>query len=495
MDPDPSLVFDISGLFVVAFFIFCNAVFVAAEYALISCDPGQIKNRRSESSSTSHVLWLIDNSELCVASIQLVITTCSILVGWFGIKHIGPILEQYSQFLFSDYVFSFLNAHYVAYAFALLILVVVHVILGELVIKAVATSFPESTLAILALPVRIVTQLSYPISRCTYSIGNFILKPFRIKVGQTDKDLLSIKELKRLFSSVPSSSDIGTEQAMMIRGIVGFSETVAREVMTPRVDLTTISVNATLEEAVRIILDSGFSRLPVRGDKLDDILGILLSRDVIPFAYNLASGGKPFDVRRIMRQAYFIPAMKPIDDLLSEFKRRKIHMAIILDEHGGLDGVVTLEDIIEEIVGDIFDEGDELEKDVVKNDNGDLLVNSGILVADLNDLYNLKIPEGEYDTLGGFILTCLGRIPVSGDSITVDYEDFSHVFVNGVIVPLRSEITDTYPKESDSLVEEGVVITIENVQGHRIEKVILQIKTKVEGQFTESDTLDLSSNN
>lgn len=485
MDPDP--LSSAYSLYPVISLVILNALFVGAEYALISCDPSNVKNTKSKKGTAAE--WLIDNSELCVASIQLAITACSLLVGWFGIQALTPGIDKFLLANFDYSLFVVANHQNFSFLISLLGIVMIHVIFGELIMKAVATSFPEATLRYLAWAVKFFTLVSYPLSRITYVTGNMLLKPFRLTVGQTDKDLLSIKELKRLFSSVPSSSDIGTEQAMMIRGVVGFSETVAREVMTPRTDLTTIKVSSSLEEIVSIIIESGFSRLPVRGDKLDDVLGIILAKDVIPYI----KGNKPFDIRRVMRQAYFIPGTKPIDELLSEFKRKKTHMAIILDEHGGLDGVVTMEDLIEEIVGDIFDEGDELEKDIIVAANGDIVINGGVLVADINERFGILIPEGEYDTVAGFIFNCIGRMPVKGDEIHVDFDNKSHIFINGLIVPLGAESEYDIDEYTTQEITNGIRIVISKVHGHRIETINLTILSKNSSTKTESQNKEPAS--
>ncbi len=487
MDPDP--LSNLPTVYPVISLIILNAIFVAAEYALISCDPENVKeidSKKNNNKSASQ--WLLDNSELCVASIQLAITACSILIGWFGIRYLSPIVNELLSSTNIIFFETLASIDSMSWLLSLCTLVFVHVIFGELVVKAVAASFPEATLRLLANFVKIYTQISYPVSRTVYTLANLLLKPFRLTVGQTDKDLLSIKELKRLFSSAPYSSEIGVEQARMIRGVVGFSETVAREVMTPRTDLTFIEVNSTLSDVAKLVVDSGFSRLPVQGDKVDDVLGVLLAKDIIPFLVEPEDGKqKKFDVRRVMRQAYFIPGTKAIDELLNEFRRRKLHMAIILDEHGGLDGVVTMEDLIEEIVGDIFDEGDELEKDISIAINGDITVDGGVLVADLNEKFSISIPEGEYDTIAGFIFTCLGRMPINGDEIVIDFEDLENVYINRIGIDTGS--TDGEPENSQNPddITEGVKLVVEKVQGHRIESIKLVILNQKDDSIPESD--------
>ncbi len=454
MDPDPFSTLDHIYLLIVLIII--NGAFVAGEYALISCDPNIIRdvdNKRRRKSA----VWLLDHSELSVASIQLGITVCSLLIGWIGVDYFHIKFSPLFDFAVGS-PFNLLAP----IASAVLVLTVLHVIFGELVVKAIATSFPEVTLYFLAGPIKLFTLLSYPLGKVAYVLANMILKPFQLTIGHSDDSTLSIAEIKRLFASVPSTSELRPEQARMIRGVVGFSETVAREIMTPRTDLVTVEVGSSLDEVLEIVLESGFSRLPVRGARVDDVLGVLLARDVMPY---LREGKKgTFDVRKIMRQCYFIPGTKPIDDLLAEFKKRKQHLAVILDEHGGLDGVVTLEDLLEEIVGNIYDESDDLEREVVVLEGGDYIVDGGLLVADLNERYSFKLPEGEYDTVAGLLFTVLGRIPRISDVVFVSVE--GDIFINSM--PYDNSVDGVY---EDVVKEGGTCISMNEVQGHRIESV------------------------
>lgn len=473
MDPDPYSTLDHIYLLIVLIII--NGAFVAGEYALISCDPNIIRdpeNRRKRKSA----VWLLDHSELSVASIQLGITVCSLLIGWIGVDYFHLKLSPFFHFALGSPL-----ELLVPLIFSVLVLTVIHVIFGELVVKAMATSFPEVTLYFLAGPIKLFTLISYPLGKIAYVLANIILKPFQLTIGQSDDSTLSIAEIKRLFSSVPSTSELRPEQARMIRGVVGFSETVAREIMTPRTDLVTVKVGATFDEVLEVIVESGFSRVPVRGDRVDDVLGILLARDVMPY---LVEGKKEsFDVRKVMRQCFFIPGAKPIDDLLAEFKKRKQHMAVILDEHGGLDGVVTLEDLLEEIVGNIYDESDDLEREVVQLENGDYIVDGGLLVADLNERYGLKVPEGEYDTIAGFLFTVLGRIPKISDKVFISKE--ADLYINSM--PYDNNVEMAY---EEALLEGGLCISMNEVQGHRIESVKM---SKVEPKKSEEELSEESN--
>lgn len=508
MDPDPSS--SLISLVYIAVLVVANALFVAAEYAFISFNPVKkpisgdedvdeiltdhpaVSAESVSAESSEATRWLLKHSEICVASIQLGISLCSLAIGYLGITYFHAVLAPLISSSFSGVqTLSSTTLEYaslgLSFFLAILFLTFLHVIFAELFVKAIATAFPDATLLLLARPLKLFSQITYPISSLIYSLANVFLKPLQLTLRQSEETTLSLAEIKRLFSSGPTSSEIGTEQARMIRGVVGFSETIAREVMTPRTDLVTIKVDATLDEVVKTILDTGFSRYPVRGERVDDVLGILLARDVMPFvvASQTLLPHRKFEVRKVMRQPYYIPGTKAIDELLNEFRRRKIHMSIILDEHGGVDGVVTLEDIMEEIVGDIYDESDETENDFVRDVNGDLLIDGGVLVADLNERFELSIPEGQYDTIAGFIFTCMGQIPKTTDQIFINKNN--DIFVNGVpekatIVPKEDAVISEIPTD-----EEGICIAVEKVEGHRIEMVRMQFLKDNQDQILASD--------
>ncbi|MDR2338195.1 MAG: hemolysin family protein [Deltaproteobacteria bacterium] len=230
-----------------------------------------------------------------------------------------------------------------------------------------------------------------------------------------------LSEFAQLVSAKEHSGDFDKEDERMLKGVIGLSNTVAREIMTPRTDLVTVQFKDELATVCAIVTENNFSRYPVIDQNVDNVVGILLAKDLLPYlsVQNVTRSPEEFSVAKVMRKPYFITQNKPVDDLLSEFKTQKLHIAIILDEHGGVDGIVTLEDLIEEIVGDIFDESDELEEKIVEKD-GKVIVGGGVLVCDLNTEYKFGIPEDKnYDTIAGFLYNALGRVPADGDFVDI----------------------------------------------------------------------------
>ncbi|MFN8392630.1 MAG: hemolysin family protein [Bdellovibrionota bacterium] len=482
MEYDLSSFYDLVVVFAL---VLASGLFVAAEFALVRSNPSHFKSadgRRRIGSQTA--LRLIEDMDLTLSSIQLGITLSGVCLGWFGVRTITALfLLLIGSFGTIEYP---LLVSVVVTVLSLALIVYFQVVFGELIAKSVALRHSTGTLRALSGMIFIFSQVCRPIIFLLHRSAELTLRAVGISRTTEANRAHSLAELSFLVSKSTEGGLLDKDEEQMLRGVFGLSDTVAREVMTPRTDLVAIAADATIEEVINTIRDSGLSRFPVKGESIDDVVGILLARDLLSFVVPsfLRSGVRKedFSVRKLMREAYFVPGTKPIDDLLGEFKRRKLHLAIVLDEHGGVDGVVTLEDLIEEIVGDIFDESDFPEKSIVVQDNGDVLIDGGQLVADLNTRFALEIPEGAYDTIAGFIFTSLGRMPRPGDSIVV----------NRVDNPIAAQETDAEPAaelpvedgaadgsesaraEKEEDVHPKALITVEKVQSYRIETVRLR---------------------
>ena len=211
------------------------------------------------------------------------------------------------------------------------------------------------------------------------------------------------------------------DQREMIKGVVELSDTTVKEVMVPRTDTVFLSADASKEELLACICQSEHSRFPVYQDTVDQVIGILHVRDVLKALVE----ERPFDIRALVRKPFFVPVSKHIDDLLRELRRRKVHIAVVVDEYGGVSGIVCMEDIIEEIVGDIQDEFDHETEDVVKLNEGVWLCDARVNLEDLADKTGLDLPIDDFDTLGGFVFDLFGKIPVKNEKI--EYKDHDYI--------------------------------------------------------------------
>jgi CBS domain containing-hemolysin-like protein len=287
------------------------------------------------------------------------------------------------------------------------------------VAKAFTLQFPEKTLCLVALPLRLFYLFVGPVLMFIHSTVTRVLERFEIRLT-TERDIsLSTDDLSEI---VKLSSETGTMQQneqRLIEGVVDFAERVVREVMTPRKDIVWTKDTASTEELISLCTREGVSRVLICGTDLDDVKGMILAKDLLKFI------NKPVTTdawRALLRQIYKVPNTKPVDDLLYEFRSTGTHLAVVLDEHGGVGGIVTLEDLVEEIVGDIFDETDTaMERQlVIREVNGEWLVDGSAGIDQLPEAFGITTSEGQYDTIAGYLLFHVGRLPEQGESFTVE---------------------------------------------------------------------------
>jgi putative hemolysin len=230
--------------------------------------------------------------------------------------------------------------------------------------------------------------------------------------------IYTLDDIRELVTQGHEQGVVEEDEREMIQGVFEFSETIAREVMTPRIDIVAVSSEVALERLIEVVVAEGHSRIPVYEGSIDHIIGVLLTKDLLPLLADAQWGRRsPFDVRALMRDAYFVPETKPVDDILAEFRQYSVHLAIVIDEFGGTSGLLTMEDLLEEIVGEINDEYDIEEPEFAVTPEGDFLIDGGASISDVNDRFGLALPEADFDTIGGYVFGALGRVPVAGDRV------------------------------------------------------------------------------
>jgi len=303
---------------------------------------------------------------------------------------------------------------------AVVVLICLIVLTVVQVAKAVAFWAPEKSLCLLAIPLYLAGLFFSPLSYFVADLVGKILSWIGLSVPVEREVAVSAEEISEIIERSAEAGEIEEDEGDMIQGVFEFSETLVHEVMTPRADIITIREDQSLQEVAQEFVSEGYSRLLVIGHELDDVSGVLLAKDLIPY---VAQGKKAFRVSDVMRDVNLVSESHPVDDLLQDFRRTATHFAVVLDEHGGVSGIVTLEDLIEEIVGEIFDEHDsgEDEEEVQQTVSGELLVDGSMSIDDLNDMYGFQFSEGEYDTVAGFVIHLLGRIPEVGDHVQVEH--------------------------------------------------------------------------
>jgi putative hemolysin len=300
-------------------------------------------------------------------------------------------------------------------AFVLVVLgaAIVMLILAELVPESIAVQHSERLALLLARPLALISIVAMPVVHLMVWLSNAISRLFGGGL-ETHTLLVTEEEIKTLVDAGEEEGVIQEEEKEMIYSIFELGDTLAREVMVPRIDVVALEVNTPMLEAMDTIMDAGHSRIPVYAETIDNVLGVLYAKDLLPY---LRQGRSDVPLKKILREAYFIPETKRASDLLPDLQQRRVHMAVVVDEYGGTAGLVTIEDLVEEIVGEIQDEYDAEEPFVEFVNDNEYIFDARVDLDDLNRLMNVELPTEDSDTLGGFIYTELGKVPAIGDRV------------------------------------------------------------------------------
>lgn len=392
-----------------------NAFFVAAEFALVSAEEARLARMANRGDRLARrVRAAQEELNLYLSSCQVGITLASLGLGWIGEPAIAGTLTS---------VFSGLPApadliarHAVAVTIAFVLITFLHVVLGELMPKALAIFHPEPVARWTVWPLIAFTRAGSPLIWTLNESANALLHLLGFRLPTEAERVHSPEEIKLLVRRSREVGKLELDEQAMIYGVFDLTNTVAREVMTPRPDIIAVADDVSFDELVAATIRSGHSRIPVYRENLDSVVGVVLVKDLLASA---AGDRASFDVSKVMREPHFVPDTKPVLDLLLELRRMNIHMAIVVDEFGGTDGLVTLEDVIEEIVGEIYDEYDVARPIFASTPRGEPLIDGGAPLDEVNERYGLKLPLEDYDTLGGFIMGELGHVPRRGESVLV----------------------------------------------------------------------------
>ena len=297
-----------------------------------------------------------------------------------------------------------------------------HVVFGELAPRSAALNHPEKVSRWLVPPLMLFAWVTMPVTYLLNASAELVLKMFGQRAVNAEENVHSAEELRILVEQSQEVGALERQDAALIEGVFEFSEKNAREVMTPRTAIDALPVEATLDETVTLLVETQRSRYPVYEESIDNIIGLFLAKDLIPL---LHARSEPFTVRELMRPVHVVPGSREVEEVLADFKRLKEHMAVVLDEYGGTAGIVTMEDLLEEIVGEILDEYDEPVALPSADPNADVLIQGATNIGELNERFGLEIPDDEYATIGGYIFGTLGRLPVVGDRVTASHAVFT----------------------------------------------------------------------
>ncbi len=392
--------------------VLINAFFVAAEFALVRSRKTRLEAMARTGDGLARVaLKATNNLSVALSASQLGVTLTSLLLGWLAESLlVQSFAQSFAQFPLGINVATRVT---IATVIALAFVTYMTVVFGELTPKTFALNQPERWARLLTPPLLAFAWVMRPFTWLLNRSAVGVMHALGQHPVPRVESVHSPEELRMLVEQSEEGGAIEEHDAALLDAVFEFSEKNARGVMTPRTEIVAIDSTATLDDIIELVSESGLSRYPVYEETIDEIVGIILSKDLIPI---LAHRPEQFLLRPLMRPAYFIPGSREVEDVLADFKRRKEHMAIVLDEYGGTAGIVTMEDLLEEIVGEILDEYDVGEEvDVRTTSSGETIISGATSISEFNEQFGTTIPEEDYTTVGGFIFGALGRLPVAGD--------------------------------------------------------------------------------
>jgi CBS domain containing-hemolysin-like protein len=406
---------DLLGLGVVLLLVLANAFFVAAEYSLVRIRRTRVAELAAHEKPNAKVVeGLIRHLDRSIATTQLGITMAGLALGWVAEPALSgllrPIVGLLPQLPPEDL------SRGLSAALAFVVITAVTVVIGELTPKGIALNDPEGTALFIARPLSIVGWLFRPFIAVLTQAGSLVMRMLRLPPVSGKEGVHSVAELKMIVSASAESGVVEDEEEEMLRAVFDFGGTLVRQVMVPRTEMVAVPAEAPLAEVIRIAGEHPFSKLPVYEGSLDHVIGVVHVKDLL----RLSTVEKPGRqvARDVMRETIYVPETTFITTLLARFRRRRQHIAVVLDEYGGTAGVVTLSDLMEELVGEVSDPFDEPELQPLPD--GTALIDGLATIAEVNERFDLQLDDPNYDTLAGFVLGCLGRLAQVGDQVVVD---------------------------------------------------------------------------
>lgn len=402
------------NLFIALVLIGLNAFFVAAEFALVKVRDSRIQQLEQEGSSRARVVRrVLGDLDSYLSVCQVGITVASLALGWVGepaVSHlIGPLLEAVG-------VGSERVVEVVSVVLGFGVITYAHLVFGEQAPKYFAIQKSEKVSLWISRPLDVIRLPFQPIVWIVNTSTNFMLRPWGIRLGE-ETEAHSEEELRIMISSSTASGILDPEERDYLNNVFDFGDTVAREIMVPRPDIEALPHDAPLEELAEKAAFGRYTRYPVYEDDPNRILGAVHVKDLFRAA---KEDPEDFDIRPLIRDCLVVPENKPIEQLLRNFQERKLQMAIVIDEWGSVEGLITIEDVLEEIVGEIQDEFDEDEAAIEKIGENLYAIDGRIPITDVNERFDLDLPNEDFDTIGGYILGSLGRPPEPGDTVETE---------------------------------------------------------------------------
>jgi putative hemolysin len=419
-------------LLAVAALLLLNAFFVAAEYGLVTARRTRITELEQQGSRRARaVLRITANPPRFIAAMQLGVTLTSLGIGAVGEHAVAQILDP-------------VLATVVAFGLAFLLITYLHVVVGELVPKGIALGNPDATALAVSGPVRAFFFVFKPLIWVLERSTEFSLRALGLQPPGAEREVYSEAEIRMLLSRSAEEGELQKQEQEMLYKVFDFADKEVSAVMVPRPEVVALSVDLPPEDCLAAVIDSPYTRYPVYRDSPDDIIGILHVRDL--FSALNDRGIANVRIEELLRPPLIVPETKDLAAMLAEFRRTNQHMAIVVDEYGEMEGIVTLEDLLEEIVGEIEDEFDLPDESVERIDDETIRIDGTFPIDDFNEQFGTELPVEDYHSMGGFVFGLLGRAPELGDTVEYDGMHFQVVEVEGSRIT-RLAVKFTEPPE------------------------------------------------
>ncbi|MBK7936272.1 MAG: HlyC/CorC family transporter [Lewinellaceae bacterium] len=396
------------------FLVFLNGFFVAAEFAIVKVRYSQIELRAQKGSQVAKLAQnMLNNLDAYLSATQLGITLASLGLGWIGEPVVSKLLIAFFHLVGLDMPDDL--AHKIALPVAFALITVLHIVFGELAPKSIAIRKPEETSLAVSLPMRAFFIIFRPFIWLLNGLANRILRMIGIQHAD-EHEAHSTEELRLLMRQSQASGAIKEDNFQIIQNAFDFPELTAQQVMVPRKNMVALEVDTPREEVLRAVIENGYSRIPVYEEDIDTVLGIVFAKDI----FKANTLGEDWNLKDLMRPVHYVYNSARLNRVLKDFQSKKIHVGIVIDEYGGTEGLIAMEDILEELVGEIQDEYDDEVAHVTANDDGSFDVSGIAPLHEINHFLPMPFPENkQYNTLNGLVLNRFGRIPLSNDAFRI----------------------------------------------------------------------------
>lgn len=437
---------DLVGLILIAVLVLLNAFFVAAEFALVSVRRTRVEEMVAQGEQRAlAVRRAISDPDRFIAATQLGITLASLGLGWVGEPALAHLIDPVISLIPIPTNWVDLTTHGISAAIGFGLITFIHVVVGELTPKSIALQRAEQTSLFVAPPMILAEWIFKPAIWLLNGTGNLILRILGFRAASGHELVHSVEEIKMLMAASADHGLLEDSEHDMLDAVFDLRQLVVRQVMIPRIEMAVLEASDTLRDLITLQKDSSHGKFPVYENDIDHIVGVLYVRDVVE---DLAKGALDTSIRQHARPAIFVPETARIGVALTAFRDKRQHIAIVLDEYGGTAGLITLEDVLEEIAGDMPDQFEEEdEPEIVRRQDESWELSGLALIEDVNEALELALVDENYDTIGGFVMGKLERIPQKGDEITAGKAHFQVMVIDGMRIDRLRVVVE---KEKDA---------------------------------------------